>query len=174
MSISYRLLTSQDYSLYRKIRLSCLKNFPDNFGTTYEEESDQEIKNFASPESNYFIYGAFDDDELIGICAFFREQRLKTRHRGDIRQVYIDPAYSGLGIARALLKITIEKAFEEKEIEQITLSVVSENQKAVSLYKQFGFVQYGFIEDYFKKDDLSTSQIFMILTRKNYFLEIVP
>ena len=36
--IIYRLLGSSDRVEYRRLRLDCLKRFPGNFGTTYEEE----------------------------------------------------------------------------------------------------------------------------------------
>jgi len=172
--ISFQLLTPNDYLAYRRARLDCLKNFPENFGSTYEEESKVVVENFGESDCKYFFYGAFCEGVLIGISAFLREPRLKTRHRGDIRQVYVDPAFTGNGIAGTLIKRTIEKAFEDSSIEQITLSVVSANETAVNLYKRLGFVQYGLIENYFKKDDKYTSQIFMILTRQNYFLPMVP
>ena len=104
---------------------------------------------------------------MVGIAGFIQEKRLKTRHRGTLIQVYTSPSHSNLGIGSTLIKLTIERAFENPEIEQILLSVVYTNEKAVSIYKRLGFVDYGLIEDYFKTGEVYSSQLFMTLKSKD-------
>jgi len=167
--ILYRLLTVQDAASYHSIRLECLKNYPNNFGDTYEEEqrisSSRFLSELSQKQNHSFWYGAFDDQQLVGIAGFIQEKRLKTRHRGSLVQVYTSPSHSNMGIGNSLIKLTIEKAFENPEIEQILLSVVYTNEKAISLYKRFGFAEYGLIEDYFKSGEVYSSQLFMTLKR---------
>ena len=76
---------------------------------------------------------------MVGIAGFIQEKTLKTRHRGTLIQVYTSPSHSNLGIGSTLIKLTIERAFENPEIEQILLSVVNTNEKAVSIFKRLGF-----------------------------------
>ncbi|HRH41149.1 MAG TPA: GNAT family N-acetyltransferase [Pyrinomonadaceae bacterium] len=169
MFISFRQLGKGDALLYRKIRLECLKNFPDNFGSTFEEESFHERLKFeiflTEENTDNFMFGAFDGETLIGICGFSREPRSKARHRGEIVQMYVNPAFAGQNIGFDLLQKTIEKALVNSEIEQIVLSVVAENKSANKLYEKIGFVQYGFITNYFKQGEKYWNQRFMVLER---------
>lgn len=170
--ISFRLLHLADLESYRRIRLECLTTYPDLFGDSYEEElsgvSDKIHKALSAYDGASFLFGAFFDKILVGICGFLQEGRAKTNHRGNLVQVYVDPSFSGQGIGSKLLKLTIANAFDNRLIDQILLSVVLTNNNAVMLYKKLGFVQYGVIENYFKHGDRSWAQLFMVLTRKNY------
>ena len=167
--IAYRLLTIHDAERYHRIRLECLQNHPGHFGSTYEEELDLEaarfIKELTEVNNHSFWFGAFDADKLIGIAGFIQQKRMKTRHRGDLVQVYVDPSFTHKGIGKQLVALTIDKAFENADIEQILLSVVESNNKAIALYKKLGFVERGFIENYFKKDGAYSSQVFMVLPK---------
>lgn len=167
-----RLLTASDSLLYRSARLECLKNHPENFGTLFEEESNTPQlvfeKYLNNPKSGNFMFGAFDGDRCIGICGFVNGTRNKTKHRGEIVQMYVNENYSGKGIGKKLLTKTIEKAFEKSLIEQIVLSVVLSNEGANKLYEQVGFIEYGIIRDYFKLNGKKWDQRFMILERERY------
>lgn len=163
--INYKLLKVDDISDYRRVRFDCLKHYPNNFGPTLDAEIRLEklkFENAISNNDNYdFVFGAFTiDKKLIGICGFVREKRLKTLHRGEITQMYVAPDFSGQGIGKKLLKCTIDKAFKNKEIEQITLGVVLTNDKAIRIYQSLGFVEYGRFENYFK-------------TKANYFTQVL-
>ena len=170
--IVYRLLTIHDAERYHQIRLECLRNHPDHFGSTYEEEMDIEttrfIKELTEENNHSFWFGAFDAEKLVGIAGFVQQKRLKTRHRGELVQVYVHPSMTHKGIGKELLTLTIDQAFSNTEIEQIFLSVVESNNKAVALYKKFGFVECGFIENYFKKDGIYSSQVFMVLPKLDF------
>ena len=169
MNIHFRLLQLEDIESYRKVRLACLKNHPDHFGTTYEEELNTSPLKFetvlSTKNSNDFLFGAFDDKTLIGICGFVQQTRIKTSQLGEIVQMYVDPSYAGKRIGSQLLKLAVDKAFLNKAIDQVLLSVVYSNEKAVSTYKKLGFVEYGKLENYFKQGSQSWSQLFMTLCR---------
>jgi RimJ/RimL family protein N-acetyltransferase len=168
--ISYRILQVADLDKYKAIRHRCLKEYPDNFGTTLEEELQSKFPKLEPAikgiDKDSFTFGAFDGDNLVGICGFLREPRTKTKHRGEVIQMYVDTAYAGKEIGKALLKHTIDKAFQNPAIEQITLSLVYGNEKAEKLYKQLGFVEYGRLANFFKAGDKYTTQLFMVLNRK--------
>ncbi len=91
-----------DKESYRRIRLECLVDYPEYFGDSYEEEVHADPlkfdKTFFSDGNHSFLYGAFSQDLLIGICGFDQQKRTKTRHRGDLVQVYVQPSYGGQGI----------------------------------------------------------------------------
>jgi ribosomal protein S18 acetylase RimI-like enzyme len=167
-----RLLTKDEFDLYRDIRLHCLKKFPDHFSTTYEEEAGSSKLKFShifsENESNDFIFGAYVNNNLIGICGFKQETKMKTRHLGEITQMYVKPEYNGKKIGLKLLTSTLEHAFLNPFIELVRLTVIVSNERAISLYKKVGFVQYGLLEKRYKNDNIYWTEIFMILSRFKY------
>ncbi len=173
-SINFRLLDSKDRESYRQIRLESLTNFPEYFGDLYEEEINASTLRFdkalRSSDRVSFLMGAFSEDSLIGISGFIQDGRMKTSHRGELVQVYVDPSFSSHGIGSELVRLTIAKVFENNLIDQLLLGLVCTNEKAIKLYQKYGFVQYGKLENYFKQGDSSWDQLFMVLTRKNYLI----
>ena len=67
--------------------------------------------------------------------------KYKLKHRAELG-IAILKEYWGLGIGKALMEACIECA-KEAGYTQLELNVVAENERAVSLYKKMGFVEYG-------------------------------
>lgn len=65
----------------------------------------------------------------------------KTSHRATFG-IGIDKAWWGLGIGRALTEACIECA-AAAGYSQLELEVVADNERALSLYRSAGFVEYG-------------------------------
>lgn len=168
--ISITLLNAEHVSEYRNARLECLYSFPENFGTTYEEEKvKSELffeKMLRENNHNNFIFGAFDEQRCVGLCGFVRETRERTVHRGEIVQMYVHADYQGQGIGKKILQMAVDKAFKTKGIEQIILSVVASNGKAITVYEQLGFEHYGTIKNYFKLKGKNLDGKFMIKYKK--------
>lgn len=162
--MNIRLLNDSDAQVYKEARLRSLKNDPDAFGSTYAQEETKPLGHFAERirhTKDQFTLGCFDDDNtLVGIVNFLREKRLKTAHKGNIYGMYVDPLLRGRGVGKALLTALIERATRECEgLEQIHLTVVSNNKSAKRLYVSLGFEVYGiepqalkFEEQYFDED----------------------
>ena len=168
--ISIRRLIPTDLAAYRQIRLESLKNDPDNYGSTFEEESKSPKlvfeKYILEQTPGNRMFGAFDGDTLVGISGFFGDTRQRVLHRAKVTQVYLDPSYRGHGIAKRLLTHLIEEAFKIESLESLQLEAVDSNKTAVGLYESLGFVSYGRFENYFKKlDGTYLDQQFMVLTK---------
>ncbi|KIO78978.1 hypothetical protein TH53_00355 [Pedobacter lusitanus] len=167
--IVYRKVTVSEVEQYHQIRLHCLKNSSQNFGTLYEEELGSSSFKFdriinEKPETD-FLMGAFIKEKLVGICGFIREKREKTRHTGEISSMYVMPEFMGQRIGFGLLNATIVLGFDDPVLENIILSVIDKNQAAKNLYKKFGFVEYGKLKNYFKYGGEYEDLVFMTLTR---------
>ena len=67
--------------------------------------------------------------------------KYKVRHRADFG-ISVDKQFWGLGIGSELMNACIECARKAGYV-QLELNVVAENEKAISLYKKAGFVEYG-------------------------------
>ena len=67
--------------------------------------------------------------------------KYKLKHRAELG-IAILKEYWGLGLGKALMEACIECA-KDAGYTQLELNVVAENERAVSLYKKMGFVEYG-------------------------------
>ena len=68
-------------------------------------------------------------------------KKYKVKHRAQFG-IGVLKDYWGLGIGRALLNACIECA-KAAGYEQLELDVVKDNERAISLYKNLGFVEFG-------------------------------
>jgi GNAT superfamily N-acetyltransferase len=69
---------------------------------------------------------------MVGTAGFDRMERLRTRHRGYLEQVYVNANYRGQGAGLRLLRALIDEAFRLEGLEQISLGVVAGNTPASS------------------------------------------
>jgi RimJ/RimL family protein N-acetyltransferase len=169
MEISFRKLLPHESQIYREIRLECLKNFPDWFGSTYDEQillpklAGEITIEEAKPEK--FILGAFADKSLIGICGFTKETRKKTRHRAEITQVYLKPDFQSKKIGQQMILAMVTEAFANPEVEQLELGVETNNHPAIRVYEKAGFERFGHIKNYFKNAGKYFDEYLMVLYR---------
>lgn len=149
--MNIKLLDAFDAESYWALRLEALKQNPEAFLTSYgdaikrENPIDQVTRNF-SAEGNY-TFGAFDNNELIGVVTLLHETAEKIQHRANIYAMYVTPKKQGFGVGKALMTAAINKAKSLKTIEKINLSVMASNEKAKQLYSKLGFQVYGFEEN---------------------------
>lgn len=172
MPIIIRKLQPHESSIYREIRLSCMKNASDYFGSTYEEEilnPKLKFETFIENDSQtHFMFGAFERDKLIGITGFHRMERQRDRHRGEVVQVYVDANYRGQNVGEKLIRSVLKNAFALEGIEQVQLSVIAGNEKAIKLYEKIGFRTFSIQQNYFKIGDGYKDQQFMQLFKRDY------
>lgn len=119
-----------------------------DFLCTYPDETAHNVE-----KEEKILEETLGSDGSIEICAFVGgrlvgsagidavRDREKTRHRAEYG-VSIIKEFWGLGIGGELTKACIECA-KEAGYRQLELDVVSENERAISLYRKFGFVEYG-------------------------------
>lgn len=136
-----RRVTVADVAAYREIRLEALLTAPTAFGSSYERESQNSLQDFEGYLTNSYVAGAWLGGRLVGTAGFRREEHAKVAHRGHIWGVYVKPEARGRGVAREL--ITGLLAVARAQVEQVHLSVVTENTSARRLYEDLGFLTYG-------------------------------
>ena len=172
MDIIIRKLQPHESTIYREVRLDCLKNTPQFFGSTYEEEilnPKFSFETYIETDSpDHVMFGAFDGERLIGITGFNRMARKRASHRGELVQVYVEPGYRGQNIGEKLLRHVLEYAFALDGIEQVQLSVIASNQTAIKLYEKLGFKSFGVQPKYFKAGDSYMDQQFMQVFKSDY------
>lgn len=140
-----KILTIEHADIYRSLRLKALKNNPEAFSSSYEEEVVLPLSVFEKrlQSTETFIFGAFSDNRLVGTVTLVKESKRKLQHRATIYAMYVSEESRQKGIGKALMVNALEKARNLKTIEQIYLTVVKENKTAKSLYKLSGFQVYA-------------------------------
>ncbi len=117
---------------------------------------------------DHVMFGAFDEEQLIGITGFNRMARQRAMHRGELVQVYVDSNYRGQNIGEKLIRGVLNYAFTLDGIEQVQLSVIADNRAAIQLYEKVGFKTFGVQPRYFKAGDTYMDQQFMQLFKSDY------
>jgi ribosomal protein S18 acetylase RimI-like enzyme len=68
---------------------------------------------------------------------------LKSRHKGHVWGVYVTEARRGRGMGRALMGSLVDRARACQGLEQIILTVTTEQTAARRLYESLGFQKFG-------------------------------
>jgi ribosomal protein S18 acetylase RimI-like enzyme len=136
-----RLLTCADAPAYRDIRLEGLRQNPEAFASTFEDEHGRPLDWFAERITQSQIFGAVLAQELAGVVGLRAHADPKQRHKAMIWGMYVRPAARQYGIGERLIEAAV--ACAPGHVEQLQLAVVTENEAARRLYAKAGFIEYG-------------------------------
>jgi GNAT superfamily N-acetyltransferase len=132
--------------LYREIQLRTLKDSPDAFGSTFEQEvmiQDDGWQKRLSENTNQDLdlpLFAEVGGEPVGL-AWGRVDRSNPQI-ANLYQMWVAPEYRANGIGRMLVDAVISWA-REKNAEYLELGVTYSNSPARRLYERAGFVPWG-------------------------------
>jgi len=145
-----KMLTPENWELYKLVRLNSLKESPDSFGSTHDQEkelSDSEWQsrlNLKLRDIDALPLVAQMDGQPVGIAwGFIHKSNLQVAH---IYQMWVSPELRGKGIAKSLL-LEIQVWAIARGCGLMALAVATSNEAAVNLYRSFGFVAAGPLEE---------------------------
>lgn len=138
-------LVPRDWEKYKELRLECLLNEPEAFGSSYEKSSQKNDADwkaeFEDPGS--FIMVVSDAGQIVAMVGAYQEAKVKMKHMAYIWGVYVRKSYRGRGIGKKLMETALDFLAKNKEIEKVDLNVNTEQLSAVRLYEKLGFTIAG-------------------------------
>jgi ribosomal protein S18 acetylase RimI-like enzyme len=144
-----RVLSPTDAADYRELRLRALREHPEAFTSSYEEEATKSIdtaRTRLSGKSGNTFWGAFLNDVLVGMVGLDREQRVKNRHKATLIGMYVAPEAGRRGTGQALVDALLAQA-RATGVELLLLTVTQGNEAARALYLRCGFQTFGIEPD---------------------------
>lgn len=130
-----RQLNKEDAAAYRALRLEALQTEPDAFCSDFATENQKSelfLEKCLKENSEVpFVFGAFEDDHLVGIAGFAGDELI---------QLFVSAKYRRRGIARELALAVASHAFQEvKLLLYINVAVVLHDNNPQKFYETIGF-----------------------------------
>lgn len=98
---------------------------------------------------NSVLFTAKNKENIVGIAGLTGDSRERMSHRGELAISVLKDEW-GKGIGSKLMQKVIDFAKNEANTEIISLQVRSDNERAISLYKKYGFEKIGCFKGFFK------------------------
>jgi GNAT superfamily N-acetyltransferase len=161
MHFEIRSLGASDAAAYQAVRLRGLRESPEAFGSTYDEEIASSLDTvvarieLTSVPNGRVVLGAYADDALVGIAGCYQESKAKLRHKAVIWGMYVAPEARGHGVGRRLLERAITEARTWPDVDRVTITVVERVRAARDLYLSAGFEVFGREPDALRQNGVS-------------------
>jgi ribosomal protein S18 acetylase RimI-like enzyme len=140
-NFSIRRLTGEDVELFKQVRQEMLRSQPREFRFAPEDESGAPREYFFRRLENDYVVAAFAQEKMMGVGGLTRFAGVKEKHKGLIWGMYVRPQARGTGAADAVMRALLDHA--AGRLEQLTLTVVASNPRAIRFYERWGFRIYG-------------------------------
>jgi putative acetyltransferase len=98
-----------------------------------------------------YILVAVIDGEVVGVIGLHTSSRPRVNHRGEIGMMVRDD-WQGKGVGKALMRAVIDLADKWLNLARIELTVFTDNEPAIALYRKFGFEIEGALRKFAFRD----------------------
>ena len=140
--ISVRRIQIDEGELFKRMRLTALRESPFAFASTYKAalrrspESWSEQATSTAQGSNRCTFIAFSDDSPIGIAALYRTE--EESDMGELLQMWVSPEHRGMGVACNLMDAIFQWASANGFRTAVT-TIGKGNVRAQKFYQKYGF-----------------------------------
>jgi RimJ/RimL family protein N-acetyltransferase len=123
---------------------------PDEFKTTVEKQKEY-LKKYCERDNCLTIIAVNNENRVVGMLDFKGGAKSRTMHSGEFG-ITVLKGYWGKGIGKAMINYLIDWARNLGTVRKIDLKVRSDNNRAIKLYKNMGFIVEGEISRFFYID----------------------
>jgi ribosomal protein S18 acetylase RimI-like enzyme len=164
-----RRLLEEDAARYHVLRLRGLREHPQAFTSSLEEEQSRPLawaqaRLRDDPQRPHdFFLGGFLGDALVGTVGLQGRYRAKERHNATVVGLYVAPEAARRGLGQALMAVLLAQARALPGLAQLDLTVTEGNTAALTLYQRCGFTAFGMQPDAIRVDGQPLAKIHMRL-----------
>jgi len=139
--ISVRRIQPDERELFKRMRLTALRESPFAFASTYEAalrrspESWRDQADSTAQGSDRSTFIAFSDDSPIGIAALYRTEENDV---GELLQMWVSPEYRGKRVARDLMVAVFQWA-TANGFRAVVATIAKGKVRALRFYQKHGF-----------------------------------
>jgi ribosomal protein S18 acetylase RimI-like enzyme len=136
-----RVLTPDDWRVWRELRLAALAQAPEAFGASLADwlgEGDREERwrqRLAIPGAQDYV--AYLDGRPVGMAS-----GVPTGEGAELISMWVDPSARGRGVGDALMA-AVERYARERGASVLRLAVRPTNTRAITLYERNGLTEVG-------------------------------
>jgi GNAT superfamily N-acetyltransferase len=144
-AVPLRVLTVDEWPLFRELRLEALREAPHAFGSILDDwqgDGDTEQRWRQRLADVPFNVIAFFADIPSGIVSAINPDGSGVV---ELISMYVTPFARGKGVGDALVTAVIHWA-KERHINKLSLDVMDDNYRAKALYRRHGFADNGWVE----------------------------
>ena len=142
--IATRVLSGEDWRVWRALRLTALAEAPDAFGSTlasWQGSGDSEQRWRARLAAVPFNVVAELDGQAVGMASGTPPEAGGV----ELLSMWVAPDARGRGVGELLLREVARWALSQRA-ERLVLRVYTSNEHAISLYRRSGFSDAGIIK----------------------------
>lgn len=165
-------LTPYYAPMYRALMLEAYAQYPDAFTSSVTERQALpltwwEQRLTTAPKANEVVFGAFQQDVLVGAVGLTLETREKARHKATLFGMVVQAQYQHVGLGQLLVQAVLDHARSSPAVRQVLLTVTQGNDRAQALYARNEFVPFGVEPDAVAVGEGYVSKVHMLhrLTR---------
>lgn len=142
--VRLQVLTTDDWALWRDVRLAALAEAPRSFKSRLEDwgcgGEERWRARLAMPAAHNVV--AVLPGQTVGLASGLP----LGRDGCELRSVWVSPEVRGRGVGD-LLVVAVESWARHSGATTLNLSVLPDNEPAVALYRRHGFVLSGTLDD---------------------------
>lgn len=145
-----RPLEIEDFTQFLDIQSAALLQAPEVFGSDYDWfaglsilSKEQRYEQYMNFPYQYLLGAVAPDGLIVGMIGYSSQDSTKVRHKGRLWGLFVREEYRSHGIATILINSIVDTVKEVLEVEQLQLSVSTQNQASYGLYLRLGFTVYG-------------------------------
>ncbi|MFX0538440.1 GNAT family N-acetyltransferase [Ornithinimicrobium sp. Y1847] len=133
-----RVLNEDEWPRYREIRLRALRESPEAFVASAEEEEafDEDVWQARMERSRRIL--AESEEDVVGVVSIGAGHRTTIPGAGELFGLWVDPPRRGTGVARKLME-EAARVGRDEGLRQLLYWVGTDNGRAVAFASSFGF-----------------------------------
>jgi GNAT superfamily N-acetyltransferase len=136
--IHVRVLAEDEWQTYKNVRLRALRESPEAFVASAEEEEAFEDSVWQERLARSQRLLAEEGDDVIGVASVGGVHRTKADHVGELFGLWVQADRRGSGVARRLLEQAAAVA-RDAGLKHLVYWVGTDNGRAVAFASSFGF-----------------------------------